>query len=77
LVSYLHTDTICYHEHYPEALVELQKRHWEPIIEWAQSKFGIQLKNTSGIVGIRQSDETVCLLRSAVEQYSSLKLAGW
>jgi len=43
LLRYLDTDTICFHQDYPEPLVRLQDDHWNPLLAWARDTFGIEL----------------------------------
>lgn len=73
---YLHTDTACYHHEYPDKLVDAQRDHWLPLIEWAQTTFKVPIHTTTGIVAPKQSPETVEAFRKVLEDMDNLSLAG-
>nr|XP_020015160.1 ATP synthase mitochondrial F1 complex assembly factor 2 isoform X3 [Castor canadensis] len=50
-VKFLDTDTICYRVEEPETLVELQKNEWDPIIEWAEKRYGVEIGSSTSIMG--------------------------
>ncbi|KAG1832213.1 ATP12-domain-containing protein [Suillus variegatus] len=58
LLNYLDTDTICFHHDDPPPLVELQHKHWDPLIEWAKSTFNIDIQVFTSILFHSQSAET-------------------
>ncbi|KAJ3144540.1 ATP synthase complex assembly protein atp12 [Irineochytrium annulatum] len=76
LLRYLNTDSICYHQTEPEALVALQNQYWNPILDWASSRFSIKLDTTDGIASIRQPEASVQRLREHLESISTLQLAA-
>lgn len=76
LLKYLDTDTICYHQEFPEALANLQEKHWSPILNWFEREFGTKVNTTNGIMGIRQSDELKTKMREQIMKMSPLELAG-
>jgi ATP synthase F1 complex assembly factor 2 len=76
LLRYFDNDTICYHEPYPDSLVELQKKYWLPILDWAQNTYNIEIKTTDGISGLKQSENTKEKLKNVIENFDSLKLSG-
>lgn len=76
LLKYFNTDSACLHEEYPRVLVELQDKYYRPIVEWAQSEYGIKVNTTSNIFALRQSPESASKLREVVTQFSPLKLAA-
>lgn len=42
LLKYLDTDTICFQEERPRALVRLQEERWDPILTWTREHFGVE-----------------------------------
>ncbi|ORX66486.1 ATP12-domain-containing protein [Linderina pennispora] len=54
LLKYLHTDSACLHEEFPQALVELQEKHYRPIIDWAAKHYGIGINVTANLFTLRQ-----------------------
>ncbi|KAI9500447.1 hypothetical protein BX070DRAFT_195868 [Coemansia spiralis] len=77
LLKYFQTDSACFHEEYPRVLVELQQKHYTPIVEWAKSKYGIDIQTTTNIFALRQPPESTKDLRDAVSEFSPLKLAAF
>jgi ATP synthase F1 complex assembly factor 2 len=77
LLKYIHTDSICYQQDYPQSLQDLQSQHWMPIITWIQSKYNIKVNVTTGILAIKQSDDLVKKLKDILEHYDDFKLAAF
>ncbi|KAI9150909.1 ATP synthase mitochondrial F1 complex assembly factor 2 [Blastocladiella emersonii ATCC 22665] len=77
LMKFLQTDATCYHQEFPDELVNLQNAHWVPVIEWARSRFGVEILTTQSLLGVRQPAETVATLRAHVETYTPLQLAAF
>ncbi|KAJ2612413.1 chaperone [Coemansia sp. RSA 1694] len=76
LLKYFHTDSACLHEEYPHALVELQQRHYAPIVAWASAKYGIEISVTPDMFALRQTAEAAETLRRVLAGFSPLKLAA-
>ncbi|GAA6061838.1 hypothetical protein JCM10212_000755 [Sporobolomyces blumeae] len=77
LLKYLDTDTICFHEEYPERLVLLQDQHWKPILDWARETFSVELNVYEGILNTKQPDATILKLGSVVAAYDRFRLAAF
>ncbi|PVV00199.1 hypothetical protein BB559_000042 [Furculomyces boomerangus] len=77
LLKYYITDTILFHSEFPENLVELQKECWDPIIEWAQNKFDIEIKITNGIFSQIQPKKSIDILEEHLNTYCPQKLAAF
>lgn len=78
MIKYLHTDTLFYHQDYPDRLVKLQDEHWKPLIKWVEEEFGVSLKTTTGMMGIKQDSDTVKKLDAYVDStFSPIMLSGF
>lgn len=78
LMNYLDTDTICFHESEPKILVEMQIKHWIPLVEWVQKSFQINLKiHKDSITFEKQSQNTHSILKNIVNKFDPLKLAAF
>jgi ATP synthase F1 complex assembly factor 2 len=53
LLKYFDTDTICFHEDKPRGLVKLQTERWDPLLDWAREKFGVE--GESGRISVLRS----------------------
>ncbi|EJU05482.1 ATP12-domain-containing protein [Dacryopinax primogenitus] len=76
LLKYFDTDTICFHEHHHPSLVRLQDAHWKPIIDWAQEKFGVEIRIFTDLMGNVQPPETRKALGDWIAKYDAWQLAA-
>ncbi|KAJ1721974.1 chaperone [Coemansia erecta] len=77
LIKYFHTDSACLHESFPQSLVDLQQKHYMPIVDWARTAYGIDVGVTDNLFALRQGAEATDTLRRAVSGFSPLKLAAF
>ncbi|XP_008564449.1 PREDICTED: ATP synthase mitochondrial F1 complex assembly factor 2 isoform X2 [Galeopterus variegatus] len=75
-VKFLDTDTICYRVEEPETLVELQKNEWDPIIEWAEKRYGVEIGSSTSIMGPSVPAKTREVLVSHLASYNMWALQG-
>jgi chaperone required for assembly of F1-ATPase len=64
--KYLGSDLLLYRAHAPQGLVELQARHWDPILAWARETLGAEFKVGEGIVHVAQPDAAIAAARAAI-----------
>ena len=57
--SYAGSDLICYLADGPDDLVRLQRATWQPLLDWAHETYELDLKVTSGITYVDQTDKTM------------------
>ena len=76
LAVYGESDLLCYRAEGPAPLVARQADLWEPILDWARSRYGIAFEVTAGIVHRPQPPGTVARLAAAVESRDHFELAG-
>ncbi|NP_001395818.1 ATP synthase mitochondrial F1 complex assembly factor 2 isoform 7 [Mus musculus] len=75
-VKFLDTDTICYRVEEPETLVELQKNEWDPVIEWAEKRYGMEIGSSTSIMGPSIPTQTREVLTSHLSSYNMWALQG-
>ncbi|XP_023600841.1 ATP synthase mitochondrial F1 complex assembly factor 2 isoform X1 [Myotis lucifugus] len=75
-VKFLDTDTICYRVEEPETLVELQKNEWDPILEWAEKRYGVEIGSSTSIMGPSIPARTREVLVSHLASYNMWALQG-
>ena len=51
---------------HPQALVEKEAAHWDPVLFWAADTLGAHFILTEGIVHVRQPDQAVAAARAAL-----------
>ena len=73
-VAFIDTDVLFYRAPYPASLTERQNSHWDKVLIWAGSKYGISFAVTDSISPLRQSERTVYALSHAIESLGDFEL---
>jgi chaperone required for assembly of F1-ATPase len=76
LLPFIETDTLCYRADPDEPLFTRQQELWEPLVQAAEARHGIQLERVSGIVHRQQPAETMSRLRELLESLDPFTLAA-
>jgi chaperone required for assembly of F1-ATPase len=76
VVGYAGSDLLCYRAESPDELVMLQRRAWQPLLDWAAERWGARLAVGAGVVPIEQPPAAIDALRRAVDQATDLELAA-
>lgn len=77
ITGFADSDMLCFRadEGQPD-LVSHQAENWDPLLDWARSRFDVSFKLIYGIMHQSQSDETIARLSSAVEGQDDFALAA-
>ncbi|XP_075755857.1 ATP synthase mitochondrial F1 complex assembly factor 2 isoform X2 [Pelodiscus sinensis] len=75
-VKFLETDTVCYRVEEPTALVELQKNEWDPMIEWAEKRYNVDIGSSTSIMGPNIPARTKDTFTSHLASYNMWALQG-
>jgi chaperone required for assembly of F1-ATPase len=76
VAAYAGTDLLCYRTDHPVELAERQKRLWQPLLDWAEIRYGAALEVHIGIMPKPQPQDAIARLAEAVESLDNLTLAG-
>lgn len=77
IVRFAGTDLLCYRAETPERLVARQSAHWDPVIEWAQARYGCRFALAAGVLHVAQAKETLSAIDGAVAAFGEpLRLAA-
>jgi chaperone required for assembly of F1-ATPase len=76
LADYARSDLLCYRANEPAALAARQQERWDPLLDWARSRFGASLKVTHGVRPVLQSDEDIATLTSHLLTFDRWRLAA-
>ncbi len=76
VAAYAETDLICYRTDEPPALARRQAAAWEPLMAWADERYGARLAVTSSITPVAQAPKALKALRDAVAGEDDFALAG-
>ncbi len=66
VADYLGSDLLCYRAAAPAGLVELQARHWDPVLAWARDALGARFVLTQGVMHVAQPKEAVATARAGI-----------
>jgi chaperone required for assembly of F1-ATPase len=76
LAAFAESDLLCYRADSPPALVERQAALWDPLLDWARTRYDVHFEVTTGIMHRPQPPATLTRLRDAVTARSAFQLAG-
>jgi chaperone required for assembly of F1-ATPase len=76
VTAYGETDLLCYRAHGPDELVRRQAAAWDPVLDWACSRYGARLVCTQGVVPVDQAPEALARLGREVRGVSSWQLTA-
>jgi chaperone required for assembly of F1-ATPase len=66
--KYLGTDLLLYRASEPAGLVALQRRHWDPPLDWARDTLGARFTTVEGVMFATQQAEAVAATAAAIPQ---------
>lgn len=77
VLAYAGTDLLCYRAGEPEGLVERQHSRWDPIVAWAEKRFGVRFVLAEGVMHVAQPEPTLAVIAAAIEDFDDpFRLAG-
>jgi chaperone required for assembly of F1-ATPase len=76
VVEYAGSDHICYWADRPPELVQMQRQHWQPVLDWARVTLSAHFKVASSITHIPQDAESLASVRSYAEKLDEWQLTG-
>jgi chaperone required for assembly of F1-ATPase len=70
------SDMLCYRAGGPESLVKRQQETWQPLLDWADERYGARLVLVEGLAFVEQPADAVARLHDAVATHSDLGLSA-
>lgn len=77
LVAYGGSDLLCYRADAPEGLVARQTEGWDPVLDWAAKRFGVQWNTTQGVMHVSQPEGTVTKLGRHVANFTPVQMTAF
>lgn len=77
IASYAGTDLLNYRAEAPDELAARQSKAWDPVLDWAQSRFDVRLKTTRGVMPISQDPESLGRLAQVMDPMNDFQLTGF
>ncbi|KTE00474.1 ATPase [Sphingopyxis sp. H038] len=66
VAAYAQSDLFCYRDARDAALQAEQAAAWNPLLAWAEARYGIEFTLTQGVLPVDQPEATVAVLQGAV-----------
>jgi chaperone required for assembly of F1-ATPase len=76
VVEYAGSDLVCYWADRPPELVRLQRKHWQPVLDWANAELPAQFCHASSITHIAQDAASLAAVRRRAEALDHWQLTG-
>jgi len=76
LARYGESDLLCYRAELPEPLVERQAAQWDPLLDWARTRYDVHFETTAGIMHRPQPAATIARLQEVVAALDPFQLAA-
>ncbi|MDP4823885.1 MAG: ATPase [Aestuariivirgaceae bacterium] len=76
ITSFADADLICYRAESPAALMELQSRHWDPVLEWAAETLKTPFLTTTAILHKAQPPQAMAALAAKLDTFTSHQLCA-
>lgn len=77
LAAYGDADLICYRADSPESLVTRQSEAWDPLLEWINQCFDVQLRVITGVMHVPQKPEYLQRLDAGVREMDEYTLTAF
>lgn len=76
LAAYAESDLLCYRADAPAELVAREAQSWDPLIDWAQQLYDVEIEIVHGVMHAAQPPETITRLAAAVQAFGAFQLAA-
>ena len=77
IADYAGTDLLCYRAESPIELQERQAAAWDDALDWARERFGLELSIATGVMPVKQADESLARARELCEAMSAFSLTAF
>ncbi len=77
LAAYGDCDLLCYRADAPQELVERQRVHWDPYLDWAAAELDARLQPRTGVIHVPQAAGAVDKLTARTHALNDFQLAAF
>ncbi|XP_077980599.1 ATP synthase mitochondrial F1 complex assembly factor 2-like [Glandiceps talaboti] len=77
ILHFLNTDTVCFHEEEPPEFYALQQKEWNPILQWVNRRYNVNIHATTSLMGPEISPETREVFRQHLKSYNTWAIVGY
>lgn len=76
LAQYAESDLLCYRADAPDALIARQVAAWDPLLDWARTRYDVRIETVAGVMHRAQPPATLARLGEAMAARDAFALAG-
>lgn len=76
LAAYGESDLLCYRAEGPAPLAARQSALWDPILAWAQQRYDAVFEIATGVIHMKQPEDSLARLRATLALRDPFQLAG-
>ena len=76
LTPFAETDLLCYRDDREAELAAEQAAAWNPLLAWAEARYGIEFTLASGVMHVAQPAATIAALQTALHALPPFRLAA-
>jgi len=76
LAAYSESDLLYYRAEAPDPLIARQMAAWDPLLDWARTRYDVHFETTAGVMHRAQPEATLARLAAAVAALDAFRLAG-
>jgi chaperone required for assembly of F1-ATPase len=76
LSAYAESDLTCYRADGPSDLIARQCEAWDPLLDWAGERYGVEFEIATGIMHRAQDDDMIERLSAAVRAYDPFRMVA-
>ena len=77
LADYGDSDLLCYRADQPDELVQRQSERWDPLLDWAATRFGARLEPRTGVIHAPQDPGALAALAREAHAFDAFELAAF
>jgi chaperone required for assembly of F1-ATPase len=77
IAAYAGSDLLYYRAGEPEGLMARQRAHWDPLVAWAEQRFGARVVLAEGVMHVAQPEPLLQAIRAELATFENpFRLAG-
>lgn len=76
ILEYLSSDSICFYADEPDELVNLQKKKWQPVLQWFNKNYGVSVEPSHGLLPVAIPDDAEERLKTHLTPLDTWSLTG-
>ncbi|XP_006821816.1 ATP synthase mitochondrial F1 complex assembly factor 2-like [Saccoglossus kowalevskii] len=77
ILHYLKTDTVCFREEEPPEFYALQQKEWDPVLEWVNRRYEVNIESTTSLMGPEITQKTQDKFKQHLLSYNSWAIVGY